>query len=99
MPVGYYGAADVQVVLNDFGVPVTLGATTANGVLDLTDIEEVRGEAATFTGKEIAVLVKTGTFAGLAQGATITVDGVVYKVLTAAQVDDGALTRVLCGRP
>lgn len=99
MPTGFYGAADINALLADFGVPVTVGAVTAKGLEDAADETMLSAEsgAAHLVGRVRVVLVKTGTFT-LAAKADITVDGTAYKVRDYAQIDDGALTRIVCAK-
>lgn len=92
----YYGASDLDAMLAEFGVPVVLGQWTGTGIVDTTDQDLLAAEASHFVGKVMAVVVKTGVLVGLAEGATLEVDGTSYRVIQAHQQDDGALTRVLC---
>lgn len=94
------GDADISVMLRDCGVPVSFIYSgyqqDSYGVVDTRDEDLLVGEAAHFGGKLIAVVVKTGSLLGLAERATLTVDGTDYTVVSARQQDDGQLTRVLC---
>lgn len=69
------------------------------GVVDVADENDLAAFDGTgLTGKVTAVTVKTGVLRGLAEGATITIDGTDYRVISQHQQGDGALTRVLCAR-
>lgn len=97
----YFGASDIQPLLDTFGVPVTVGAVTAKGIVDEEDADELadsfpRGippRPEGVIGKSRIVRVKTGTFT-ITEGGDITVDGVAYKVHGHYQEGDGAVTRV-----
>jgi len=79
------------------GEPVTIGATTANGLVDVVDEEMLMTQGfGHMVGKSILLRVKTGTFAALAIGATVTVRNTAYKAHTIQQEGDGELTQVLC---
>src|SRR5262245_49037831 len=93
----FFQEGDVQALIDGAGgVSVTVGATTAKGLRDVVDDELVRDEVGIVAGTVVSVVVKTGTFAGLVQGATIIVEGSTLIVIQARRIDDGALTRVLC---
>lgn len=91
----FYGDSDHDDMLREFGVPVTLGGVTVNGIVDLSDQDLYNADAGQFTGKVQPVLVKTGALPGLAEHASITVDGTRYTVIQVRQeAPDGAFTRV-----
>jgi hypothetical protein len=99
MPENYWQEQDVQIMLNEFGLSVTVGAVTAKGTVDRTDEEMKMAGFTEFIGKAILVTLYTKTFAAvLAVGAAITVDGTAYKIHELLQSADGALTRVLCAK-
>lgn len=87
-------AADVTVMLADFGVTVTDGTSTAKGLLDFDQhlVENAFGERADFVE---AVLLKTGAIAAMALGLALTVDGTGYTVRDFRKLDDGEVTLVL----
>jgi hypothetical protein len=95
----FFQEGDVQALLDACGVSVTVGSTTAKGIRDIADEELLRADAAVLVGRVIAVVVKTGTFAGLVQGADIAVEGTAYKVIDQHRIEDGAYTRVRCAIP
>lgn len=86
----------IQPMLDAMGVSVTVGATTAKALWNTVDDEQVRDEVGTVTGRVYEAIAKTGTFAGLQQGATLVRDSVNYTVIQARRIEDGALTRALC---
>jgi hypothetical protein len=91
---------DVQPIMDGPGsVAITIGATTANGYFDTADEELVAAQVGTFQGKTFVGLVKTGKFVGLAEGVTVMVAAVSYKVVAVQQIDDGKVTRFFCGKP
>lgn len=96
MPETYYNAAEIQAMLNDFGVDVTIAGVTAKGVVDRVDEELAIGLETRAIGKSIMVTVKSGALPGLANEATAIVDGVSYKVTFIMQIGDGALTKFVC---
>lgn len=100
MPAPFPQPADVTAMLNEVGVTVTLGATTGKGLLRRTDVVMLNGEAVRIAGLRAVVNVETGFFAGLVEGASITVDGTTYKVLQQHRfVSNAALTQVLLAVP
>jgi hypothetical protein len=96
----FFQEGDVQALINNAGgVSVTVGAVTANGLRDVTDEEAFVGQVGLAIGRQVSVIVKTGTFPALAAGVSITVEGTAYKVVEVRRIEDGALTRVLCAEP
>ena len=93
----FFQEGDVQALIDGAGgVSVTVGSTTAKGLRDVQDEELLRGDGAVLVGRVVAVIVKTGTFSGLAEGVAITVEGTAYRVIDQHRIEDGALTRVRC---
>jgi hypothetical protein len=90
--VTFYRASDIDVMLAEFGVDVTVGATTAKAIVDVSDESVLQGQAADFVGEVVTITVKSGVFATLAEGDSLTADGVNYRVMRVQRVDDGALT-------
>lgn len=97
MAENYYREQEIQMMLNEFGVDVTVGATTAKAIVDRTDEELIRAGFGTMVGKAIVVTAKTGTLT-ITEGVAITVDGVAYKMGKALKSGDGALTQILCAK-
>lgn len=91
-----YGVSDIRQAMVISGVPVTVGAVTVNGLEDAPDERMTAGEFAGDVARARTVIVETGSLA-LASGASITVNGVGYKVIAFEQLDDGGLTRVALG--
>lgn len=96
-----FGAADVPALLRDLGVDITLGANTVKGLVDRADGRVLQGDGgmAAVIGRDVLVTLQTGSLAGLVVGASITVDGVSYKVASLLAVEDGELTQVICRKP
>ncbi|MDR5170726.1 hypothetical protein IHQ56_02735 [Methylobacillus flagellatus] len=88
-------AEDLQVYLQDFGVPARLTADAPGSeklvLLDEPDAEIFGGEQV--AGDKIITYV-ADDFPGLVSGVQITVDGVAWKVRGAPQrLDDGRFAR------
>jgi hypothetical protein len=98
----FFGDADIERMLGTFGVPVDLITNSVlyqtKGVVDTTDEDRLTASGQTFVGHFKAVVVKTGTLVGLAEGVTLNIEGVPHRVMSQRQEDDGALTRVYCAR-
>jgi hypothetical protein len=75
---------------DDFAVELTWGAETANVLFDAPDEEFIDGRV---QARQYAILYETGELAGLAGGATVTVDGTAYTVREVSALDDGKLRR------
>lgn len=94
---GYYREAEIPALLRDFGVDVTLGASTVRGVVDQTDEGTLQGSGpAAMIEESIVVTVQTGSLPGLAVGSSITVGGDAYVVRDRRKIGDGALTALYC---
>ena len=83
---------DLDLFLGDFGVPVTSGATTGMGILDMPSQVVADGMVLTTDYK---LTVKSSEFGGLLYGDGVTVDGVNYQVREAMKVDDGKFTELM----
>jgi hypothetical protein len=93
----FFGDADLDAMLADFGVPVGVGSTTVNGIRDQSQDEVADPEYGSgLISRSVFVRVKTGALPGLAPGAAITVDGASLVVVRALELDDGAITRIEC---
>ena len=94
----YYGASDIQPMLDEFGVPVVFGGVTAKGIIETPDQRLFSTSAGgQIMGSVLMLIVQTETFPGIAQAhgqQPIEADGVNYKIIAAQKVDDGALTHV-----
>lgn len=91
-----FGSSDIPTLLADFGVVVTIGSTTARGLLETTGEDLLPGAAASAIGERILVTVQTGVFSSLAVGATATVAGTQYVVSAVKAVNEGEFTQFLC---
>jgi hypothetical protein len=85
--------ADVDALLADMGVDVTIGGNTVDGLLDQEDTLTPDPE----TGLQVIVRqtvcrIKTGALAGVASGVLVTVDGTSYRIRDKRLEGDGALT-------
>ena len=82
---------NLDLFLMDFGVPVTTGAVTGLGILDMPSQVVADGMVLT---TDYRLTVKTSQFGGLLYGDAITVDGVNYQVREAMKLDDGVFTEL-----
>jgi len=93
--------ADLAAILGRDGVPVTLGAATANAMVHAADETDSAGGASPvrLTQRAVVVLVRAGDLPGLAQGAAITVVSGplagVYNVDRWLSVADGEQLEIL----
>lgn len=94
----FFRAADIDLILADTGVDVVLGVTTVKGLLDIADESLLQGQAADFLGQTMLITVKTGALPGLAEGSSITADGIACRVMRVQRTDDGALTSILAAQ-
>lgn len=96
---GFFGDADIDGMLADFGVPVAMGSVTVKGIVDQFH-DEIPGsdQGPQYVTRRVSVRVKTGALSALTSGAAITVDGTAMKVLQALEEGDGAITRIECAR-
>ena len=92
-----YRKADLPMMFAEFGVPVTLGAATTDGIVDRVGDETAAGFASHSVGTRIQVSVVEGTLPGIVAGALVTVDGVEYSVAQVLETDDGGVIQFLCG--
>lgn len=81
---------DLDAFMTDFGVFAVFGAETVKVLFDSPDSIVAEGLA---ISADYAITYKTGIFAALARGSSITVDGVAYKVNAVTAIEDGKLTR------
>ena len=85
------------------GVLVTVGAASAKCHVSIADQELLAAEGVTFAGKVFVAIARTKAFTGvLTEGATVTIAagdyGGTYKLISAHQARDGALTRLFLAR-
>lgn len=100
---GYFMEGDVQALIDGAGgIPMTVGATTAKVLVDEGEVADERDLASVY-GREVRIRAKTGTFSGLVEGATVTLDfpsnGTTYRVIRQERVEGGAETRALLAIP
>jgi hypothetical protein len=78
--------------LDGFGVPVTAGAVSGVGILDINSELILGGEINVI---DYLLTVPTATFGSLGYGSTVVVDGQDYRAETAPmRFDGGALCRI-----
>ena len=82
---------DFDLFLGDFGVPVSAGAVSGVGILDMPSQVVADGMVLT---TDYRLTVKTADFGGLLYGDGITVDGTLYQVREAMKVDDGKFCEI-----
>lgn len=91
----FFGAGDIDRMLARFGQDITIGSVTVKGVVDLVDESYASDPGASLLVGTTAIRVKTGAFgSALAVGATLTTDGVTYRVQRFQRIDDGAITLI-----
>lgn len=96
----FFGESDIDALIAATGGrDCTIGAVTVKGLVDIIDEAYLQDGSSTLQGKSVTVTVKTGAFATLAVGNTMTVDGVSYRVMRFDQAaGDGALTEIHVAR-
>jgi hypothetical protein len=94
----FFRSADIDLMLAQFGVSVTVGATTVKGLVDIVDESLLSDASVSFDGQSVQVTVKTGALPTLAVGSALVADGVSYRVMRVRQIDDGALTVINVAR-
>lgn len=82
---------DLNQFLSDFGVGVTSGAITGQGILDMPS-QIISGDMVLSTSYTLTC--RAASFGGLKYGDPITVDGSNYQVLETRLVDDGAFVEI-----
>jgi hypothetical protein len=83
---------DIFLDLDHFGVPVTAGAVSGVGILDVNSELILGGE---INIVNYLLTVSTALFGNLGHGSTLVVDGQTYKAETAPMsLDDGLLCRI-----
>jgi hypothetical protein len=81
----------LDLFLADFGLPVTAGAITGVGILDMPTQVVADGMVLT---SDYSLTAKTADFGGLLYGDGITVDGVNYQVREVRKLDDGQFCEI-----
>jgi hypothetical protein len=87
-------AADLDAMMADFGVTVTLDGYTAIGHFNAADVEILPGEAAPQFVRYLALKVRSDALPTLAVGSRPTVNGTAYRVRELQQLDGGAITEM-----
>ena len=82
---------DLTAFLADFGVPVTSGAVSGLGILDMPT-EVIEGGMVLTT--EYLLTARAADFGGLLYGDGITVDGINYQVRETRMIDDGLMVHI-----
>lgn len=86
MPWPAYKADDVQLMLDEFGVPVTIGGVTAKCIVKDSDEEIASSSNSALVGRAIVLKAARDTFPAAAQGAAATVDypavGTAYTIVS-----------------
>lgn len=80
----------------EFASAVVWGAQTANGIIDQASDDIMGGRA---IGQDIELTLPAASLPNIARGASITVDGTAWLVREVRLLDDGALKRLMLGRP
>ena len=81
MPLPLTFSEDIQPMLDDFGVPVTIGGVTAKALVNDSDEEIASGANAVLIGRAVVLLAHRDAFPAAAQGVAATVDGAAYTVV------------------
>jgi hypothetical protein len=95
----FYGDDDIDIMLEDSGVDVTIDGVQGRALIDVPDelLMQEGGIAPGVIGSMIAITVKTNAFPGIAiESQVSTADGNYYEVRFPLKVGDGALTRAMC---
>jgi hypothetical protein len=90
-------SADLDSVMNDpfFTSAVVLGASSARGLLDWTEVvEKDHGGSDVFVRKRV-LTIRTGALGAIVNGATLTIEGTTYTVHDTQKRDDGLLTDII----
>ncbi len=74
MPWPAYKADDIQLMLDEFGVPVTIGGVTAKCIVRDSDEEIASSVNSVLVGRAIVLKAARDTFPAAAQGVAATVD-------------------------
>lgn len=90
-----FSVADLDAMFLATGEPITIGASTVNGVVRGVDARELedQGTPVAIVAHVFEVSVRSGALAGLVHGATATIRGVSYKVDRVIKARDDSFTR------
>lgn len=86
---------DLSIFFNDFAVPVTFGAVTGTGILDMPT--EVVADGVVLT-TDYKLTCLSSVFGAAKYGDSITVDGTAYTVREALLIDDGKFLTIMLTR-
>lgn len=89
-------AADIDAMLQHGGVSVTIGGVTAYGSLKETNAVQ-QGSGMEYQTRVTTLLVRSGVFT-LSNGASVTADGVSYRLDEWQLEGDGTLVRLILSR-
>lgn len=78
-------AADLAYVLTDVGVSVVYGTERTNGKLRRTPIEEFLDGGLTKVASKITLIIADGAITNPTVDASITIDGVAFKIRDAGE--------------
>lgn len=93
------GDDDLPGLLEEVGVPVTLGGVTTHAIKRRFTEEMFQDtDAPELLSRAIVAVIKTDTLPTLKSGSAITVDGTAYKVRRWLEDGHGTLTRIICVR-
>ncbi len=102
MLTGFYGDADIPLLMADFGVAVAIAGFSPSipliGIVDYEgkDVLVSQGTGGV-SGTDITVHIQTSTLPpNLRNKTLITVDGKAMRIRDQNQVGDGAITKILC---
>ncbi len=100
----FLGEADIAEMLADLKqaggtVDVALAGTTVIGLRDNQAAQLFEGEMPSLISNEESVHVQTGSLPGLTSGSALTVNGVARVARECLPYGDGAMTRIMLGRP
>jgi len=92
-----FGEDEIQSMLDDVGLPITINGVVANGSVRRADQEMLQVSGfEKFIGKAIVVLVYTPFAAALSVGDQVLVDGAAFKAYEILQSANGIVTKILC---
>lgn len=96
MPETFQHGDDVDVMCDEFGVSVVIGAVTANAIVNRTSKEMLAALGlGGLWGRAIDAKFKTGKFPAVAVEGVVTIEGVAYRVVRILEEQDGGVTRLV----
>lgn len=88
--------ADIDFMLEEAGVAVTIGAVSDFGILDQSNVVQ-QSQGMEYQTRVTTLLVRSGLFT-LSNGVAVTADGGSYRLDEWQLEDDGKLTRLILAR-